>query len=71
MTHDIFVDPPPVVLFGDTVANSPPPLECHVLFDLPLSYISIFNSSNEKQISTSLKFSLYLNKYSTSTIIIF
>jgi len=35
MTRDIFVDPLPPVSFGDTVAN--PPLECHILFEWPLT----------------------------------
>jgi len=37
MKRDILIDaPPPPVSFGDTVAT-PTPLECHVLFEWPLS----------------------------------
>jgi len=39
MARDISVDPPPPVSLGDTVANppDPPPQECHVLFEWPLT----------------------------------
>jgi len=36
MTGGNLVDPPPPVSFDDTVATLPP-LECHVLFEWPLS----------------------------------
>jgi len=38
MSRDTLVNPlPPLVLFVDSVAN-PLPLECHVLFEWPLTY---------------------------------
>ncbi len=38
MTLDILFDPLPPVSFGDTITT---PLECHVLFELPLIVITL------------------------------
>lgn len=39
MACDILVDLTPPVSFGETVADPPPPFECHALFELPLAVV--------------------------------